>query len=162
MPIAKEYEPDAITHAGHLVAFNGAMFQALRDTARRPGVGGDWLCVARGGKDGRDGKSIVFRGGFDACDAYAEGDLVAYEGQTFTATRDSPTGIPSDGEGWALFAARGAKGERGAAGLRGHKGDRGPSGAKPVQWRLAKEYYCAIPFLQRRHCGAEVELAAAL
>jgi hypothetical protein len=58
MPIAKEYEPDAITHAGHLVAFTGAMFQALRDTARRPGIGDDWICVARGGKDGRDGKSI--------------------------------------------------------------------------------------------------------
>jgi hypothetical protein len=112
------------------VAFNGAMFQALRDTARRPGVGGDWLCVARGGKDGRDGKPIVFRGGFDTCDAYAEGDLVACEGQTFIATCDSPTGIPSDGKGWALFAARGAKGDparRGCGDIKAIEGRPAPS-----------------------------------
>jgi hypothetical protein len=106
MPIARAYEPDTITRAGHFVAFNGGLFQAIRDTARRPGVGQDWLVVARGGKDGVDGKSVVLRGTFDLRDAYTLGDLVGFEGQTFVATRNNPTGIPSDGDGWQLLAAR--------------------------------------------------------
>jgi hypothetical protein len=46
--IARAYEPDTITRAGSFITYGGALFQAVRDTARRPSAGGDWLCVARG------------------------------------------------------------------------------------------------------------------
>jgi hypothetical protein len=160
MPIARAYEPETITRAGHLVAFNGAAFQALRDTARRPGAGGDWICVSRAGKDGRDGKSIVFRGVFDTREAYAEDDLVGYEGQAFIATSDSPTGIPGDSAGWALFAARGVKGERGAEGPRGHRGEKGPR-TEPVtihSWQVDRERYRASPLMSNGTVGPMLEL----
>jgi hypothetical protein len=112
----------------------------------------------RAGKDGANGKSVVFRGAFDLRDAYAEGDLVGYEGQTFIATRDSPTGLPGDSNGWQLLAARGAKGERGERGPRGDKGDRGPSGEKIDNWQLDRERYRASPLMSDGTVGPMLEL----
>jgi hypothetical protein len=158
LPIARAYKPDTITRAGHLVAFNGEMFQAIRDTARRPGGGQDWICVARGGKGGRDGRSIIFRGAFDLHEAYCEGDLVSREGQTFIATRDNPTGLPGDSDGWQLLAARGVKGDRGETGPRGHRGDPGPTGATLNSWQLDKLRYRVSPLMADGTVGPMLEL----
>ena len=146
-------------YRGDLVVHNGATWQAKCDTAQTP-RGSDYVCVARAGVDGVDGKSIIMRGGFDTRDPYSAMDIVAYEGQTFVATCDNPACVPGDNDGWQLLAARGVKGERGAEGPRGHKGDRG-STAEPVtihSWQVDRERYRASPLMSNGTVGPMLEL----
>jgi hypothetical protein len=42
---------------GSFVVHDDSTWQALTDTAKRPGTGEDWVLIARAGKDGRDGQS---------------------------------------------------------------------------------------------------------
>lgn len=58
------------------VSCDGGLWQARKNTRQRPG-GPDWVCVARAGKDGRDGaRQLLVRGLIDrhAADSYAPTD----------------------------------------------------------------------------------------
>jgi hypothetical protein len=136
LPVASAWMPEAVTYAGALVVYNGACWQAAKDTAHVPG-GSDWLLIAKAGCDGR---SIILRGEYDPRDCYARLDVVTRAGSCWVATRDDP-GVLGESDGWMAIAARGDRGDRGAPGLRGQRGDRGPSGAKIHSWQIDRRSY---------------------
>lgn len=126
LPIVREWA-EGVFYAGDVVAHNGGTFQASKDTGREP-PHSDWLCLARGGHDGRDGRSFTVRGTYDPALAYGALDVVTWKNTTFVATRDNPGTCPDDG--WQVLASRGKPGqpgERGPSGPKGEKGDPGPS-----------------------------------
>lgn len=69
---------------------------------------------------------------FDSASAptYPSGQLVAYEGSSYTVLTSPPTGTPDTSADYALVAA---KGEQGSAGPQGPAGTMGPAGAQGVQ-----------------------------
>jgi hypothetical protein len=158
LPIARAWKPQTVAYAGSFVVHDGSAWQATKDTATRPGDGDDWICVAPGGRNGCDGKSIALRGPFDLRERYSALDTITHEGQSFIAVCDNPTGIPGTGNGWLLIAARGVKGEKGALGPRGHRGDRGPNGAKLHSWRIDKEGYRVSPLFEDGSVGPKLNL----
>ena len=101
-----------------VVAYDGGMFQARRDTGQPPSHAAHWLCLATAG---RDGNSITVRGTFDESADYRRLDVVACNGGSFIALKDPPG--PCPGSGWQLLAT---PGRRGAAGEKGGRGERGP------------------------------------
>jgi len=116
---------DGVYYAGDVVTFEGATWQALRDTGRTPTTA-DWVCIAARGVDGRDGRSLKILGTWSAEETYGELDVVTLNGGAFVARCDDPG--PCPGAGWQLMAAqgkRGAPGERGV-GERGEPGRAGP------------------------------------
>jgi len=84
-----------VTYQSEFVTYDGALWQARKDTVTTPG-GAAWLCVARAG---RDAVTPTVRGKFDAHMKYKELDIIAIDGGTFIARRNNP-GIPGDGNGW--------------------------------------------------------------
>src|SRR5215472_9623484 len=66
------------------------------------------------------------KGTYDPKFEYSVNDIVALEGGSFVARRDSPG--PCPGAGWQLMAKQGARG------IAGPKGERGPSGRSIVGW----------------------------
>jgi hypothetical protein len=157
LPVARAWAPDTVTYRGSFVVHDGSTWQAVTDTAKRPGAGEDWACIAKGGRDGVDGQSLYVRGVFDLRDSYSAMDVVAYEGQGYIATRDNP-GVPDVDDDWMLIALRGAKGERGASGPRGHRGDQGASGAKIHSWQIDRERYRASPLMEDGTVGPMLKL----
>jgi hypothetical protein len=157
LPVAKAWSDGSVTYEGEIVTYGGAAWQAVRDTAQAPG-GADWLALAKGGRDGANGRSIVFRGAYDMRESYTATDMVAHEGQSFMAARDNPTGLPGDSADWLLIAARGVKGERGLRGSRGDKGDKGETGATAVAWKIDRERYRASPLMSDGTVGPMLEL----
>src|SRR5262245_38934913 len=59
LPKGKLWAPNTVAYEDDVFACDGACYQALRDTATRPGHSADWICLAVGG---RDGHSIKPRG----------------------------------------------------------------------------------------------------
>ena len=108
----------------------GACWQALTDTAQRPGCE-DWVLIARAG---RDGASMTPRGEFDPGDSYGLLDIVTRNGCSYIAVRADPDVPADDGSGWMLLASRGEKGAQGKAGPRGAKGDKGDT-VRPTHGR---------------------------
>ena len=111
---------------------DGGLYQATRDTGH--GVAHpDWICLARAGRDGRDGTTPEVCGTFDAKAVYKKLDIVVCDGAAFIARRDNP-GIIGLGDGWQMMSRQGKpgrKGETGERGLRGEKGDTGPPAVVP-------------------------------
>jgi hypothetical protein len=140
LPIAKVWTPETVAYQGSLVVHDGACWQAVQDTAQRPG-GCDWVNVARAGRDGRDGMSLNLRGPYDVDTPYECLDIVEFGGDAFVARRNGPGLCP--GEDWLPLSARGPKGDKGETGPRGSKGNRGPSGAKIAEWRINRECFVA-------------------
>ncbi len=131
LPVVRAWA-DGIHYEGAVVSHAGATWQASRDTGRAP-PHDDWICLARAGADGIDGRGFTIRGTYDATASYAALDVVALNGASFAARRDEPGACP--GEGWQLIAAQGKAGkpgERGIAGPKGDKGERGLPGASVV------------------------------
>jgi hypothetical protein len=140
------------------VCYEGATWQALKDTAQIPG-GADWVCVARAGRDGVDGRTPTIRGTFDVYKKYAQFDVVTFDGASYIAGRDDPGICP--GDGWQLIAARGARGQKGSPGPRGEKGDNGERGEPGVTieaWPLDRERYRASPRMSNGTVGPMLEL----
>jgi len=155
LTIAKTYEPGAVVYRGEIVVHDGATWQAKCDTAQTAG-GSDYVCVARAGVDGADGRSLSLRGPYDMHAKYTNLDIVEFGGELFVALSDHPALCP--GEGWRLLALRGKVGEKGASGPRGHKGDRGPSGVKLHSWQIDRERYRASPLMEDGTVGPMLEL----
>jgi hypothetical protein len=162
LPVAKAYEPGAVVYRGELVVDGGSCWQALRDTGRAPGEGDDWACVAKGGRDGvngRDGGSLRLRGGYNVHGKYARFDVVEFGSDAFVARRDSPGACP--GDGWLkLTGPRGEKGEKGELGPRGSRGEQGvPDKTLTIDgWTIDAPRYRAIPKLSNSTVGAALEL----
>ena len=112
------YEADVVTHAG-------ATWQALRDTGREP-PSEDWICLARAGYDGVDGRSLQVRGTYTENGDYQALDVVALNGGSFIARCDNPG--PCPGERWQLLTKQGKQGPQGLRGEPGPRGLQGPPG----------------------------------
>lgn len=124
-PQVRSFAEGEVHYEGALAVFEGATWQATRDTARQP-PHEDWRCVAAAGRDGRDGsdgRSPDPRGTYAEGETYERLDVVAMNGGSFIALRDNPG--PCPGEGWQLLAGRGKPGKPGEKG-EGVRGDPGP------------------------------------
>jgi hypothetical protein len=152
LPAVRLWQPDAVHYARSVVAFDGALFQALKDTGRDP-RSDDWICLAtagRDGTDGTDGRSLRVRGTYREGETYAALDVVALNGGSFVARRDEPGECP--GDGWQSLTLpgkrgeRGPRGERGEAGARGEAGEPGRAASVIVGWEVDRDNYavCAV------------------
>ncbi len=142
LPVARTWKPETVTYQAEFVSHDGCLWQAKKDTAQAPG-GADWLCVARAGRDGADGRTPNIRGTYNAHKTYEERDMVALDGATFISKYHDPGICP--GEGWQLLAQqgkRGHRGERGPAGPKGEKGD--PVMPKIVSTKIDQEFNLSI------------------
>src|SRR5262249_9179385 len=151
-PVIDAWRPDTIFYEGHLVAFAGSTFQALRDTALAPGAQ-DWVCLASAGH------SFTVRGTFDETAEYHRLDVVALNGSSFIARKNAPGLCP--GPGWQLLASqgkRGAAGEKGERGAQGPQGNPGLRGATIGGWKIDREKYVATPLMSDGRDGPPLEL----
>lgn len=117
LPTVKAWE-DRVYYEGECCISGGSTFQANKDTGRAPGHE-DWTCIAQGGQNGADGRSLRIRGTYDAAGDYLALDVVALNGGSFVARKDDPGHCP--GEGWQMVAARGKRGEPGES-IKGEPG----------------------------------------
>jgi hypothetical protein len=155
LPVVKPYLPDAVHYLGDVVAHEGATYQALRDTGRAP-PHQDWICLARAGCDGADGRSVKIRGTYDPIKAYKAFDVVAYNKGSWVAKYDNPG--PCPGDGWQLLASQGRTGEKGVKGDRGEPGPEGAPGPSIVEWKTDPASYTATPIMADGSLGAPLHL----
>jgi hypothetical protein len=147
--------PETVYYEGDVVAYDGGTFQAKRDTGQPPSHT-DWICLAPAG---RDGNSITVRGTFNETADYRRLDVVALNGGSFVALKDTPG--PCPGSGWQLLASQG---KRGVAGARGERGERGPegdpglSGVTIRDWKIDRASYVATPVMSDGREGPPLEL----
>ena len=129
LPIVREWE-DRVHYEGDVVAHDGSVWQASKDTGKAPGSE-DWRCLIRRGTDGADGKngtdgrSFALRGTWLDISEYRHLDVVTLNGAAFAAKRDNPGTCP--GEGWQMIAMQGKRGQTGdkAPGIKGDRGEPG-------------------------------------
>jgi hypothetical protein len=155
LPLVKLWMPETVYYEGDVVAYDGGMFQAKRDTGQSPSHA-DWMCLATAG---RDGKSFTVRGTFNEIAEYHRLDVVALNGGSFIALKDAPG--PCPGSGWQLIASqgkRGVAGEKGERGSPGPKGDPGLSGATISGWKIDRARYVATPVMSDGSEGPPLEL----
>ena len=119
------YERDLV------VAGDGALYQAKRDTAATP-PHTDWSCITRAGRDGKDALNFRIEGTCDPAAKYRRLSIVTLNGSSFVARHDDPG--PCPGDGWQLFASAGKRGQQG---LKGERGERGPTGPLAITPRIA-------------------------
>jgi chitodextrinase len=144
LPAVKRWQPETVFYQGDVVASDGGMFQAARDTGQPPHHS-DWICLARGG---RDAKNFTVRGIYRSGERYQVLDIVSKNGGSFIARRDDPGECP--GDGWTNLTLPGKRGAEGAVGPKGDKGDQGAKGdAEPtiLEWVLDYDNYRAIPLM---------------
>src|SRR5215472_12212840 len=82
LPVSKIWRPESVTYEGEVVSYDGSLYQARKDTAQLPD-GADWICVARAGRDGCDGRTPNIYGTFNAHETYARFDVVECDGASF-------------------------------------------------------------------------------
>jgi hypothetical protein len=148
-----------VHYEGDVVLHMGGTYQARCDTARAP-PHDNWACLATAGRDGR---SVRVRGTYRAGDAYEALDIVALNGGSFIARRDSPGDCPGDcpGEGWqalTLPGKRGLQGERGLHGERGPQGQPGKSGPAIIGWEIDSENYAVCTVLSDQTRSTPLDL----
>jgi hypothetical protein len=108
--------------------------------------------------DGRDGRSLVIRDTYDANARYHALDVIALDGASFVARRDSPG--PCPGDGWQMVAQQGKRGRPGPQGERGEKGRDGLNAPRIVKWELDRGTYTATPIMSDGTKGPGLELRA--
>lgn len=124
LPLVKAWA-DGVHYQGDAVTHDGATWQAVRDTGRAP-PHEDWICLAKAGRDGEDGRSFTVRGTWGEAVEYRALDVVALNGGAFVARKDEPG--PCPGDGWQMIAMQGKPGRPGERGIgaRGERGEAGP------------------------------------
>jgi hypothetical protein len=154
LPVAKTWQPESVTYQAEFVSHEGALYQARKDTAQAPG-GSEWVCVARGG---RDGMTPTIRGTYDVHEDYKMLDVVAFDGASFIARKDDPGICP--GPGWQPLSRQGKPGRRGESitGPRGEKGEKGEPGPSIMSWQIDRERYRASPLMSDGTVGPMLEL----
>jgi hypothetical protein len=140
LPVARSWKPETVVYQSEFVSCEGALWQACKDTATKPGSA-DWICVARAG---RDAITPAVRGTYDVREKYQQLDIVAMDGGTFIAKRDDPGVCP--GDGWQLLAKQGRVGRPGRpAGSKGERGEKGPATMpKLVETKIDETYRLSI------------------
>jgi hypothetical protein len=129
LPIVKRFEPGRVHYEGDCVTCDGGLYQATRDTGH--GVThADWICLARAGRDGRDGRSPNVCGTYDAHGTYQALDVVALDGAAWISKCDSPGICP--GQDWQMMSRQGKPGRHGETGERGPRGKKGDTGPPAV------------------------------
>src|SRR5215831_7913464 len=161
LPVSKIWRPESVTCEGEVVSYDGSLYQARKDTAQLPD-GADWICVARAGRDGCDGRTPNIYGTFNAHETYARFDVVECDGASFIAIRDNPGGCPPGPEdGWQLLSKpgrRGPPGDIGPRGEKGNKGERGEAAPTIVSWAVDRVHYRAVPTMSDGKAGALLDL----
>ena len=163
LPIVRLWQPDVVHYEGTVVAFDGASFQALKDTGRPPHTD-DWICLATAGRDGRDGtdgRSIRVRGTYREGEVYAALDIISRNGGSFIARSDDPGECPGDGwQSLTLPGKRGERGPRGESGPRGEPGARGEAAKAPeiVRWEIDHDTYAVCAVLSDHTRSAPLDL----
>jgi len=157
LPIVKAWT-DKIHYVGDVVIHGGGTYQALRDTAKRPGHD-DWVCLAAPGRDGEDGrspKSFKVCGTYDAEEKYHALDIVTLNSTWFIARSDAPG--PCPGAGWQAgpVGRRGEKGERGSQGMSGLRGDKGDPAREILDWKIDEKNYLLVPVMSDGSDGPSV------
>src|SRR6516165_2485544 len=110
-----------------VIAGDGALYQAERDTAATP-PDTDWRCITRAGRDGKDALMRI-EGTYDPAAKYRWLSIVTLNGSSFVAHDDDPG--PCPGDGWQLIASAGRRGQQGPQGERGERGLMGPPAIVP-------------------------------
>jgi len=129
LEIVKDHVENRVYYERDLVvAGDGALYQAERDTAATP-PHTDWRCITRAGRDGKDALNFRIEGTYDPAAKYRRLSIVALNGASFVARHDDPG--PCPGEGWQLFASAGKRGQQGP------KGERGLMGPPAIMPRIA-------------------------
>jgi hypothetical protein len=152
LPIVKVWQPDSVTYEAQVVSYEGGTYQAMGDTAQKPG-GTDWVCLA---VPGRSAKSPRVRGTYAADAQYEALDIVALEGGSFIARKDDPGICP--GARWQSLSMPGEKGPPGPRGEKGPKGERGPSGPMIANWEIDRVNYRAHAIMSDGSNGGTLEL----
>jgi hypothetical protein len=158
LPIVKVFQKDTVYYTGDVVICDGSTYQALRDTGQNVNHV-DWICLARAGRNGSDGRSPNVRGAYDAREKYEWLDVVALDGAGFIARHDNPGICP--GDGWQASSRQGRPGrpgEAGERGPRGEKGEKGEPGATVVSWQLDRQRYRISPLMSDGKVGPILEL----
>src|SRR5262249_29352511 len=140
-----------------VVGYDGALWQARKDTAQAPG-GSDWLCVARAG---RDAPVLKICGMFNAYQKYQQFDVIEFDGSSFISVRDLDPGTVRGDSGWQLLSKNGSRGPAGEVGPRGRKGERGARGEDAPMitlWTIDRKRYRAYPTMSDGKMGAPLEL----
>jgi len=139
LPVIKEWT-DKVHYDGSVVTYRGATYQACGDTAKEPGIGDDWICLAARGIDGR---TFKVRGTYSPDKLYSHLDIVACNSGSFAALKDGAGVCP--GPDWQLIAGPGKRGDKGLPGDKGSTGPKGADGQTIIGWK--KKQYVIIPIL---------------
>jgi hypothetical protein len=156
LPMVKAWMAETVYYQGDVVVHRGGCFQARHDTAESPDSDNGemhWRCLAAAG---RDAKSPVVRGTFDANARFAALDMVTLNGGAFIACKNNPG--PCPGAGWQLIARQGQRGPAGERGPKGERGERGHDATTIVAWRVDKTNFTATPVLDNGRNGAPLDL----
>jgi hypothetical protein len=163
---------DVVHYAGDVVIHAGGTYQAIKDTARRPGHS-DWLCLAapgtsgtdgRNGTNGRDAKSFRICGTYDPdCVGGKPGflkyealDVVTLNSTWFVARKDNPGACPGPDWQSGPVGRRGEKGERGQRGDPGVRGPSGTDGREIVGWKVDRSTFTITPVMSDGEMGPDV------
>lgn len=155
LPIVRMFEAGAVHYVGDVVAFEGGTWQAVRDTGQAP-PHKDWVGLAYSGKNGI---TPQVRGLWTEGEQYCVLDIVALNGGSFIARKDSPG--PCPGDGWQLIASQGRPGkagEPGASGAKGERGAKGDPGAVLANWQIDRESYIVTPLMSDGRKGPALNL----
>jgi hypothetical protein len=129
LEIVKDHVEGRVHYERDLViAGNGALYRAERDTAATP-PHTDWRCITRAGRDGKDALNFHIEGTYDPAAKYRRLSIVTLNGSSFAACHDDPGLCP--GDGWQLIASAGRRGPQGPRGERGERGLIGPPAIVP-------------------------------
>jgi hypothetical protein len=148
-----------------VVTHDGGTYQARCDTARTPGHA-DWVCLAKpgtSGKDGKDARPFRVRGTYDVelcgaktgVDTYKALDIVTLNRSWFISKSDNPG--PCPGPDWQAGPA-GTRGERGERGMRGERGEAGPAGVHVLAFEVDPSTYALKTVMSDGEPGPGVSL----
>src|SRR5262249_31735930 len=155
LPIAKEWTRETVFYEGSVVTYDGASYQALRDTGEPPDNETHWQCLAA---PGRDAKSIRHRGTYKEDSDYAAYDAVALNGGYSWPCMTSLVGVPAPAGNCSHRRASAASPAK--EGRRALLARREKTPLKLVRWMLDLATYPATPVLSDGSWGPPLELRA--
>ena len=156
LPRVKHWKPDSVFYDGDVVRHEHGTYQALKDTSQRPGSGEDWICLAAGGIDGKNGRDFRIRDTYDPVLAdYEALDVVTLGATWFVARTDNPG--PCPGPGWKSGPV-GKRGEKGEPGRKGDPGPKGDAARKTLRYEIDRKAYALIPVHDDGSTGSAIPI----